>query len=141
MALAVAATTTTTTTTTSRRDGSALQLPTQYFFWFYPPPPPPAVPAFLSPTPRALHLVTLLPTCIHPHSSFRFDSALQRLGRIAFCAALQTARWLLPGTVNGQREMKTCKSLPMGGDGPVGTAPELAFFHLLIFSSSFLVIP
>jgi hypothetical protein len=48
-----------------------------------------------------------------------------------------TARWLLPGAVNGQREMKTCKSLPMGGDGRVGTAPELVFFHLLIFSFFF----
>lgn len=43
-----------------------------------------------------------------------------------------TARWLLPGAVNGQREIKRVKSLPMGGDGPVGTAHELVFFfHLL----------
>jgi hypothetical protein len=142
MALAVAATTTTTTTTTtSRRDGSALQLPTHYFFWFYPSPPPPAVPVFLSPTPRALHLVTLLPTCIHPHSSFRFYSALQRLGRIAYRAALQPPGGFCPERSMGSVKWKRVNRYLWVGTGAWAQPPNLFFFTCLFFPSSFLLIP
>jgi hypothetical protein len=68
------------------------------------------------------------PHAFIPQSSFRSYSALHCQAESHSARGFATARWLLPGTVNGQQEIKLVKSLPMGEDGP----PNLFFFfHLL----------
>jgi hypothetical protein len=125
MALAVAATT---TTTTSQRDGSALQLPTQYFFWFYPLPPPPAVAGFPSSPPRVLF--TWSPCVPHAFIPSRPSASTPLCTAEADSHSARLCNRQVPSARNGQwaEGNETCKSLPMGGDGRVGTDPELVFF-------------